>query len=211
MSPNLAVDILFGTFIVDRFMRGIFPVKRKVVPCHSQLVARLSGNEKRTDTSIIGNSEQELPRAVEKPTNEKWHGPVRVARQIELKQFMQHPVLVQTSSMGLITIEPKQISANCFLLVAANCIVDVLRRRPFYIYTSNLSRKAVRLTKHMVIAQTAKPPTVICTVFIELRRGFQLKTPDEVNPTHSVSEENATSETSIADDVAAVHYKPQEN
>lgn len=37
--PNLVVDLLLGTPIIDRFIRGIFPADRKIVCWHSQPVA----------------------------------------------------------------------------------------------------------------------------------------------------------------------------
>lgn len=84
-------------------------------------------------------------------------------------------------------------------------------QRPFYIYVSNFSRKAIRLPKHMLIAETVESPTEIHATYTEPRRGSQWRKPKEDNQVHQFFWENATSVVSIADVIAAVHNMPTKN
>lgn len=72
-----------------------------------------------------------------------------------------------TTLKGLHTIELKLLFAIYFFVTATNGVVDVSSQRTFYICVSNFSREAVGLLKHMVLAQTAEPPTVIHAIYAE--------------------------------------------
>lgn len=63
----------------------------------------------------------------------------------------------------------------------------------------------------MIFARTSGYWTVIHVICSKPRRGFQLGNLEERNEVLRISEENATSEISIADDVPAVHYKSKRN
>lgn len=58
----------------------------------------------------------------QQPVEDGNDGLVRIARQIVLMCFIQHPALVTTTSKGFHTIEPKQICANFSSVTAANGI-----------------------------------------------------------------------------------------
>lgn len=132
---------------------------------------------------------------------------VQIARRIVPKPFIQHPIVVTTTSNVFDTIEPKQLFANIHLVIAINGVVDVSLQQPFYVYVSYLSRNVVRLPKHTVIAETEAAPTVIYAICTKPLSGSRLGTFENHKQGHSIYEENATSGISFADDVATVHYK----
>lgn len=138
------------------------------------------------------------------------HGHVRVVRQNVLKLFKQRPVLVTTTCTSLLTIGPKLLSAKYHLVAAANGVVDLSPQRLFYFNVSNFSHIAVRLPKHMIIAQTTESQSVFHAIRNHSWRDSRKRTPEVHNQVRSIHEENATSGTPIADCVAAVH-KPTEN
>lgn len=73
---------------------------------------------------------------------------LRVARQIILKSFTQHPVLVTTTFHWLSAVEPKKFLAHCPIIAVANDAVQVSPQRPFYIYESKLSQKEALFRAH---------------------------------------------------------------
>lgn len=89
--------------------------------------------------------------------------------------------------------------------------MDALSERPFYIYISKFSLKVVRLPKHMVIAETTKPPTVINVTYNKPRRGSWLGTPKKHEQIREIPDENATSAVLIKTEITAIHNKPTEN
>lgn len=136
VSLTFAINMLLGTYFIDRFIGGIFAARQKVVPKNSQSVFILGGNKKHGDSPTIRIPETEPSTQAQQPTEEKiWT--CLEARRIVLKSFTQRPLLVTKTSHSLLTIEPKQISANYNLVAAANGLKDVLAQRPYDIYVSN--------------------------------------------------------------------------
>lgn len=68
---------------------------------------------------------------------------------------------------------------------------DGFPKKLFYIYVSVISRKAVRLSRHIAIAQTTKPTTVVYCVHAERRQGSPLVTPEIGNHADPVPENDA--------------------
>lgn len=60
-----------------------------------------------------------------------------------------------------------ELFAKYSLNATAYGILNVSSLRPFYLYVSNFSRKAVRLPKHMAIAKTTELPTVANVIHAE--------------------------------------------
>lgn len=102
---NLAVNMILGTSFTSRILRGIFPVKRKVVSCHSHLDEILLATQRdlhsRTST---------LPVAAPlgKPsTNDKAKThQIRIAQQTLLKLQNKHTGMVTTTASEISTVEP---------------------------------------------------------------------------------------------------------
>lgn len=124
---------------------------------------------KNTKAAPLANTQQ--------PVEDKKHGLVRVVRQIVLEPFTDHPILVTTTTTGLPTIKPKHLSLNYHLIAAANGVKDISLQRPFYIFASDFSRKAISSLKHIEIAPETEPPTVIHAICTEPRRRSRLGTP----------------------------------
>lgn len=114
-----------------------------------------------------------------------------------------------TASNGIFKIETKELTANYYLVAAANGVMNVSPQQPFFTYVRYFSRKAFRLPKHILIAQTTEPSNALHAICIDPRRNSQLGTPEKLNRVHPVPGENATSKILIADDVAAVNYKQE--
>lgn len=106
MAPNVAVDKLLGTSFKDRFIRGFFYLSN-AKPYHGSLYPfrYLARNVKRMNSRTIGNAEAESTVLAQQPAEDEKHELVRVARQIVLKPFTYHLVLVTTPSNGLFAIE----------------------------------------------------------------------------------------------------------
>lgn len=161
MAPKLDVAILLGKYFADGSIRCNFPSDRKIVPCHFQRVAIYCEKVNRMDKPTIGNSEEEPTTNKRQLVENGKDGPVRVARQIVPKPFAQHPVLVTETYNGLLRIGANLLLETYYLVTGATSIVYVSSLRLFHIYVCNVSRRAIRLFKNMVITQAAELPTVI--------------------------------------------------
>lgn len=150
MEPNITVDTLLGTSLMDRLSRSNFHAEEKVAPRLFQAVALLRGNAKRADKLTIGSQQEKHTMNTQQRTDDK-KVIVRVARQMSQKPFLKHTVLVRTASNGFLTIGRKQLSANYQLVPTVKNVINISPQSPFYIYLSSFPRKAVRLPKRMAI------------------------------------------------------------
>lgn len=120
ITQYLKVNVLLSTSFIDGFIPSNFSTKQKVRPWHSRTLSLLIKNADRMDNPTAEKSEEEQQRTHGRQSkNEKTDS--RVALQIILKPFTRYPVLVTTSLNGLLTIEPKHLSADYSLVTAANC------------------------------------------------------------------------------------------
>lgn len=155
--------------------------------------------------------EAEVTTLAFEPNNYEKHYLVRVARQIVLKSSILQPVIKTTLSTALPTIGSKQSSNKNHMVDSSRNLTDDLPQRPFYDYVCYFSRKAVRVLKHIVISQYTEPPTVIHANCDEPQRRSRLETPEEQNHVHLIPEKHNSSRTTIADEIAALQYKPTKN
>lgn len=160
IAPIFAVHILLDTYFIDRSKRDIFPAKQMSYRGPLNLSPYIAKKEN-AETVPPSDRENGTIYTCTATDREQKNGLVQIAGQIVLELFSQHPVLVTTTSNSLLLIEPKQVFALHRLIASTNGVMDVLPQRPFSIYVSNLSRRAVRLPKHMLIAQTTEIPRVI--------------------------------------------------
>lgn len=139
-----------GPAFIIYLTRGIFHAENKFLPWHFQAVAILSRHVKRTHSPTIRNSEAEPTTYAEQWAKTKKHVLVCVARQIVLKLFTQHAMLITSSSSSNLSIGPNQVSANDNLVAADHGVVDVLPQRPFRTYyPQNVSKShSIRLTPY---------------------------------------------------------------
>lgn len=104
MSQNLAVDELLETSFIGRSMRIIFHVEQKAVLWQFEPGFIFSRKVKHTNKPTIRSSETEATINSQQPAKDKKHALVWVARQIVLKPFAQHAVIVMKTSDGPNTI-----------------------------------------------------------------------------------------------------------
>lgn len=122
---------------------------------------------------------------------------VRVARQIVLRPYSQHHVIINKTSNRLLKISPRVLPIRSHSTIALRGVLKVSPKQPSYIIVRNFSDRQVCFPKRMIIAQTAKPPNVIHATD---QKAFSLKTPDiDVNPSFELPSSNSKH-------VAAVHY-----
>lgn len=113
---QLAVPNLLGTELNDKYVRAIFPGESKILPYNS---------ERAHITAVSEEAETEKER------------PVRVARTTTLLPCSETPVLVSTSSSGIIEPSPLQGSKKHSNHMTAFGIRDIFLNRPFRIVVAN--------------------------------------------------------------------------
>lgn len=106
------MDILPGTKFIDRFVRGIFPPKRKVIPWNLQPVAIVAYKLQITEVNVVDSGTKEVNEAEQVLEDAVENFVVRVKRQVVLQPNTKHHVLVTTKSRGLLTIEPRILRSN---------------------------------------------------------------------------------------------------
>lgn len=147
---------------------------------------------------------KQLQTNTQQPVENGEEGLVRAARQTGLKIFTKHSVLVTRKSNGLLAKGERRLSESYLLVTTAIDVMKVLPQRPFYIHMSNFSHNAVRLPKHMAIAQATEPPTVVHAIYAKHRRCSRLGTTEEGKQAHPISTEDDTNGLHNADDISAV-------
>lgn len=120
--------------------------------------------------------------------------------------------MVTNTAHGLKIIKHTNLSRSRHYTLAAGGIMNISPNRPFYIIVSNFFDREVRFPKHVKIAQTAEPPSIINAMYTEDREAFPIGTPE----TSTTSEFNSSDGTgnpqaSLQENVLAVHYKVAES
>lgn len=105
IAPHLAANILLVTEFIDRFIRGIFTSEHKVVSWRSTSFAitnrpRLLKIDHKPQ-HVLGSSVTPAHFQVQ---DDLIYDAVLVAKQIVLKPYAQHHVLVNTNYYGILTI-----------------------------------------------------------------------------------------------------------
>lgn len=110
---NLAVELLFGTSFIDKYIREIFLNDRNTLPSHSSPVPILPHNSSATVRFQI--SEQgctEIPAVT-----------IRVAQQTVVSNTPTC-VAVSSSAFGLIQLDPKSLEPDSATLHVAHGIIE---------------------------------------------------------------------------------------
>lgn len=160
--PHIAVNILLGTSFIDRFIREIFPAKRKAVLWHSNPVAILSHQwSPAMATAHILSPAQRDDTPCKAVFNEFTTSPVRVARQIIFHPNTTAQVLVTTSASESLVIQPHLKCLYRQKTFTTRGIMIIPPRQPFYVTISSFSHRAQPLLTHMMVAHTEPaPPTI---------------------------------------------------
>lgn len=186
--PNLVVDFLLGTSFSDRFIRGIFPSERKIVPWHSHPVTILASQRPSattaTNNAISAIEDTSLDQAV---TNDQVTHPILVARQMVIPANTASSVLVTTAATGLFLVQPRIMRITRQTTIAARRILDAPPNRPFFILVSNFSNRPVHLRKHMVLAHSETPPSTFFHFRSDVANVSPIGSPEEqeANPQFS--------------------------
>lgn len=85
--------------------------------------------------------------------------------------------MITTAARKLKMIEAQTLSTNRQCTLAARLIMDNSLNLHFYVLVSNFFDRKVRLPKHMRIAQTVKPSSVIYAADTDDQKAFPIETP----------------------------------
>lgn len=110
---------------IDRFISGIYPAERKVVPRNFQPVAIVARKPGDTKVNVADSSTTEVKEVENVVEDTKDNSIVCVARLVALKPNTQHHVLVTTKSDGLLTIDPRTLRLGRQYTLAVRTILDV--------------------------------------------------------------------------------------
>ena len=162
---NLAVPVLLGTSYIDRFVQGIFPQERKVVPNDSRPVAILSSfavdpttNMVIDEDEVLTVDENTIPNKVSRDVL------IRVAKQTTLPPMSETIVTVTTKGAGLMLLSSHPNLLKTRTAVLAQGVMDILPDIPFKILLSNWSNKPTRVPKHMIVAMGTEVPSEIVEI-----------------------------------------------
>lgn len=89
--------------------------------------------------------------------------PIRMARQACLQPHIKCRVMGTPSTSGIHSIVLRKQERTRQLTFTTHGVIDVLPSQPLHILTSNFSRKAMHLRKHMVVAYVTEPPPSVLT------------------------------------------------
>ena len=186
---ELAVPVLLGTSFADRFIQGIFPQERKVVPNDSGPVAILSTLVKDPETNLL--VEQDPLLCVKDQSDDKREIRFRVAKKRTIPPMSEAPVTVTTNAGGLMMLSPHPNLFKSRTALTAQGIMEVVPHTPFKVLVANLSNKPVDIPKHTIIAVGSDLPEKIV----------------ELTPSRTIDKKTSAGET-----VNAIpHYKEKEN
>lgn len=147
-----AVEMLLGTAFIDRFMCGIFPSGRRVLPWSSRSVT-ITVKSKTSNTALKTNLISDKPMSAgyrNKIESDSVYDFERVVKQIERQPNTQQHVLANRQSYGLFTMEPIDLCRHTTL--ATRGVEKVSPRQPLCILMSNFSNQKVLLPKPMIRA-----------------------------------------------------------
>lgn len=114
LASQLANDRLLGTPFTDRFIRGVFPSKRKVLLSLSELVSTTAKRrvpKPARRTNLITEEPVSATYRFKVETDRVYDNVVG-AKQIEQQLYTGHYVLVNTQSCGLLRMEPIDLSRH---------------------------------------------------------------------------------------------------
>lgn len=129
--PNFSVPILFGTFYIDSFIRGIFPEDLRVLSFHSipvSILVEIPNQAEGNSKSAVSAAEQ-----TDDPTGSYF----LVCKQKWLPPKSDTPVLVLSTSDGLMMIQSHPNLVRQLLALTATGVMKFVRERPFYVLMSS--------------------------------------------------------------------------
>lgn len=154
VALHLAAKILLGAFIIDRFIYKIFPVERKAVPWHLQIVAITEYERTLLDTCISNTVLHSQKHAIDLNVyHDAVYSSTKVAEEIMQKWNTQHSTLVKTTSHGLFTIVPGEMLKHGHCTLAARGIIEISPKRLFVFLSTIFSNWWVCIPKRAVIAK----------------------------------------------------------
>lgn len=170
--------ILLDASIVDCFICGVIPGKRRVVSWQLQSVAILAYKRTlqntRTSIKVSHLSKQAVDHNVN--CNVKLNN-VRAARQFELLADKQQHVLDTTKLHGNHTIEPRAMLINRHCTLDARGIIGTTSEQPLHNFISNLSSRQIRLTTCIVVAYCSTSSDILHSVNFSDQKYTQLGLP----------------------------------
>ena len=164
VSRNLIQRVILGTPFYYRFIKGIFPQERKVVPIDSKPVPILANPAVHNETALPHKiSEVHMADAAETLRRLQVHKNcnVRVAKARWLEPWEESTVLCTSKTSGLCIVNPKTELLDKKSIQAAVGIHDIIPNRPFYMLVSNFSSYCVWLQKNTTIAFADDVPHTI--------------------------------------------------
>lgn len=159
---NLAVPILLGTSFVDKFVKGVFPSKRKIVTYNSPRVSLLLIHEALTDNQGFNDeSENGTYKGILVVEYVEREQSIRIARTIVLQPMSETAVLVVTNAKRLVEIESLPALLEKCPCTVARGLLGALPRHPFRVLAISTSNKDDTLVKLQRVAVAVPPPVEI--------------------------------------------------
>lgn len=137
---NLAVFVTFRISFIDRFVKGIFPSERKVVPYHSKTVTIMTSFENDTIYTIVFEDE----------VNDSDGAFSRVARHVWLRLVSETLFLVHTTYEGFMHIESHPNIVKPRVAVTESGILNVVPGRPLHLVVAYFAERLAHYPKHML-------------------------------------------------------------
>ena len=169
---NLVVDCILGTTFLDRHVKAILPLQRKVLFHHARSVALTGVTPSRHDRKMAsrGPSEQ-LPQEENSADRKRAQFPTnvpsrktRLFRGVTIPPITQAMVRVATPVGGLCFLQnhPKTAHKNLCLMIQG--VMDLFPGDPFTVLFRNFGNRAVHVPKHTVVGLALPYPTHILTL-----------------------------------------------
>lgn len=133
--------------VSDRYIRGIYHAERKLVLWHAHAIAMLLPPEHR---GSVATTVSEL--ADESTKNGVELSLIGVAKQTVVQPSTHSVVLVRRQRASIAIVEPIPLRASCAKLTATRREADVTPGRLFYILMKNMSKNAIHVLIHMIVA-----------------------------------------------------------
>lgn len=171
VAQDLCTRVLLGTPFIDRFIKGIFPPERKLVPRDSPPVHILAIDEPNM-VMAVEDDKRPCPPDAPQPelttasddlarTQTQCEKRVRVAKSTTIAPWTEKPILVNCDVSGLVVITPYDKTIRSRLSMVARGVMDVRPNRPFYVLMANASSSTVQIPKNMYVACAQDVPSMV--------------------------------------------------
>ena len=166
---HLAVEVILGTVFMNRNVKAIECMKRRIRLRDDGYVPILSADQlsdPARDAAIRAEGmENPAVEQNEPASNFEVSNVVRLARGLTLPAMAQLPAKVTTKAAGLVFLDPKRSLAQRHGIRAANGIMECRPDVPFSIALANFSKTPKYLPKGTIVAYAKRDPaTPVCAL-----------------------------------------------